>query len=87
MVSKLEKYLLPIHLEDLKTGNIEDADEGSPLPLRPVQRAVDPHHDPLEQALVQRFADRLHCELALQTQVFFFIKKMYSECFSEMESE
>ena len=54
-----------VQLEDLKTGDIKDSNEGGSLTLGSVQRPVDPHHDPLEQPLVHGLADGLNGELDL----------------------
>ena len=57
------------HLENFKAGDIEDADEGSSLPLRPIQGFVDPLDYPLEHSLVYRLTDRLYGILDLQLKI------------------
>ena len=53
------------YLEDLEAGDVQDADEGGPLPLGLVQGLVDPHHQPAEHPLVGRLSQRLHRKLRL----------------------
>ena len=53
------------HLKDLEAGDVEDADEGGPLPLGLVQRLVEPHHQPAEHALVRGLGQGLHGKLCL----------------------
>jgi len=66
LVGVVDAQLLEaVQLEDFEAGNIQDADEGGPLSLGPVQRPVDPHDDPLEEALVHRLGDGLDGELNL----------------------
>ena len=55
----------PVHGKDLKTSNIQDADEGGSLALGAVQGAVDTHHNPLEEPLVQSLANGLYSKLTL----------------------
>ena len=43
-----------LNLEDLKTGNIENANEGRSLARGLVKRLVDAGDDPLEELLVER---------------------------------
>lgn len=52
-------------LEDLEAGNIENADEGGALAARAVERAVETHDQPLEQALVAGFGDCVDSERRL----------------------
>jgi hypothetical protein len=59
------ELLETVQLEDLESGDIEDADEAGPLTLGAVQGPVDPRDDPLEQTLVGRLGDRLDVELDL----------------------
>ena len=59
------ELLEAVEIEDLEPGDVQDADEAGPLPLGPVQGAVDPGDDPLEEALVHRLGDGLHGELDL----------------------
>ena len=59
------ELLKAVQLEDLEAGNIQDADEAGALSLGPVQRAVDPRHNPLEQSLVGGLGDGLDGELDL----------------------
>lgn len=56
-----------VELENLKTGHIQDSDEGSTLPLRSVQRPVDAAHQPAEHALETCFRYRLNGKLDLST--------------------
>ena len=56
------------HLKDLETRDVEDTDEGRALPFGSVKWSIDSRHQPLEEALVDRLADRLHGEFHLQTQ-------------------
>ena len=66
LVGVVDAQLLEaVQLEDLESGDVEDADEGGPLALGPVQRPVDPVDDPLEEALVHRLRDGLDGELDL----------------------
>lgn len=55
----------PVHGEYLESGNVEDADEGRTLSLGAIKGPVNPHYDPFEQPLVQRFTDRFHSVFAL----------------------
>ena len=59
------ELLKAVQLEDLEAGNIQDADEAGALSLGPVQRAIDPRHNPLEQSLVGGLGDGLDGELDL----------------------
>lgn len=59
------ELLEAVQLENLEAGNVEDADEAGPLALGPVQRPVDPGHNPLEEALVGGLGDGLDGEFDL----------------------
>ena len=66
LVGVVDAQLLEaVELEDFESGNVEDSDEGGSLALGPVQRPVDPGHDPLEQPLVHGLGDGLDGELDL----------------------
>ena len=66
LVGVVDAQLLEaVELEDVESGNVEDSDEGGSLALGPVQRPVDPGHDPLEQPLVHGLGDGLDGELDL----------------------
>lgn len=54
------------HLEDLKAGDIQDAQEGGTLPWASVQGAVEPQNQPAEEALVGSFGQSLQGEVSLQ---------------------
>ena len=74
LVGVIDAQLLKaVHLEDLETGDIQDADEAGSLALGPVQGPVQPHHDPLEEPLVGGLGNGLHGELNLflETEKFF----------------
>lgn len=57
------------HLEDLKSSNIQDADEGGSLPLPAVQSSVDPVNQPPEQTLVRRLCQSLNGKVRLQGEM------------------
>lgn len=54
------------HLKDLKAGDIQDADERSPLTFGPVQGFVDAVNQPAEEALVGRLGEGLNGEISLE---------------------
>ena len=56
---------IPVYLEDLKAGNVQNADEGSSLALGPVQGLVDAVDQPAEQALVRGLGQGLHRKVSL----------------------
>ena len=53
------------NLENLKAGNVQDADERGSLALCPVEGFVDAVHEPAEQPLICGFGKGLHGELCL----------------------
>ena len=53
------------HLEDFKAGDVQDPDEGGPLPFGAVQGPVDAVHQPAEEPLVRRLGQRLHGKVCL----------------------
>ena len=53
------------YLEDLKSCNVEDSDEGGPRAFAPVQGLVDPGDDPLEELLVDGLGEGLTGKLNL----------------------
>jgi hypothetical protein len=59
------ELLEAVDVKDLKSGNVEDADERGALALGAVQGPVDPRHDPLEEALEHGLGDGLHGKLDL----------------------
>ena len=50
---------LSSHLEDLKSSNVQDANEGGSTPEGAVQGLVHTEHNPLEQTLVQSLGQSL----------------------------
>ena len=54
-----------VEAKDFEASNVEDADEASSLALGPVQWAVDPVHDPLEQPFESGLGDGFDGELDL----------------------
>lgn len=55
----------PSHLEDLKAGDVQDAQEGRRLSLALVQRLVDSGQDPAEEPLVHGLGEGLDGEISL----------------------
>ena len=51
--------------ENFESGDIQDTDEASALPLSPVQRLVDSLYEPFEHPLIDSFAYGFHSELHL----------------------
>lgn len=56
---------MPVYLEDLKAGDVQDADEGRSLALGLVQSFVDAHDQPAEHPLVRGFGQSLDGKLRL----------------------
>lgn len=66
-VEKLELCKLQSqHLKDLKTSDVQDADERRPLPFGPVQRLVDAMDEPTEQPLICRLGQSLNGKVGLR---------------------
>lgn len=62
------------HMEDLKTSNIEDADEGRAFSLASVQTFVDSSDKPFEKPFVHRFGESFHGEFNLRKSISRLIK-------------
>lgn len=54
------------YLENLKTCNVQDADEGGTLSFGPVQSSVNAMNQPAEQTLVCGFSQSLHSKVRLE---------------------
>ena len=67
-IRRLIERLWAGHLEDLKAGDVQDADEGGALPLGAVQGLVDAVDQPAEQTLVRGLGQGLHRKVCLETR-------------------
>lgn len=56
------------NLENLKTSNVQDADEGGPLPFGSVQSFVNAMDQPAEQTLICGFSQGLNSKVSLQAE-------------------
>lgn len=56
------------YLENLKAGNVQDAQEGGALPFGLVQGFVHPGEDPAEEPLIGCFGQGLYCKVSLRRQ-------------------
>jgi hypothetical protein len=68
-LSFLEVKFSKVYLEDLETGDIEDADERGTLALGAVERLVDANDEPPEELLVQGLGEGLDGELHLNREI------------------
>lgn len=59
-----------IYLEDLKSGYIEDANEGRSLSLSAVQGSVDPVDQPPEQTLICCLRQRFNGKVSLEQETY-----------------
>lgn len=65
-MSFVNKKNLNSNLENFKTSNVQDADEGGALPLGPVQGFVNAMDQPTKQTFVCCFTKGLYSKVSLQ---------------------
>lgn len=61
------KHYTPVDLEDLKAGNVENADKVAGIAHVAVKRLVDALHNPQKETLVHGLGQRLNSKVDLQS--------------------
>lgn len=54
-----------VKMEDLKTSNVQNANETGSLSLGPIQRSIDSADNPLEKSLIKSFGNGFHSKFDL----------------------
>lgn len=54
------------YLKDFKSSNIQDANEGSPLSLSPIQSFVDTVNKPAKKPFICSFCQGFYCKVCLK---------------------
>lgn len=53
------------YLKNLKSSDVQDPNEGGPLPFGPVQSFIDAVNEPAEEPLIGSFCQSFYCKICL----------------------